>query len=282
MTGPEWGFHRGDRIVEHCSAVRALGGGRAYEVYEAFDEQMLVPVVVKIVRPHLVSDVGTLRGLAREVDLLGRLNHPVLVRGFHAALGTDRPYVALEFLPGPRLSTLVRTNGPLPADQLLPLGVDICTALHYLHRCAVVHLDVKPSNIIMDSTPRLIDLSIARSAPEASALDHVVGTDRYMSPEQCEATGAGPAADIWGLGVSLYEAAYGHRPFEDTEGERHPQRHDAPLPPPESSLFSEIVMACLQRDPGGRPSAREVMAALSALTESLPSPRIGFFRPRPR
>jgi serine/threonine protein kinase len=287
VTERSWGLSRGDALVEDCTVVRVLGGGRAYEVFEAFDDRMLVPVVVKVVRPHLTDDPGTLRGLQREVDLLGRLNHPVVVRGFHARTQGPRPYVALEFLPGPRLSTLIRTQGPLPLEQVLPLAVELCTALHYLHACEVVHLDVKPSNIIMDATPRLIDLSVARSVAAAAALDHPVGTDRYMAPEQCApAPGArpGPASDVWGLGATLYEAAFGFRPFPDSDETPHPQREAEPLAPPTShpSAVVEAFMACLHPDPAQRPSPAQLLATFAAAREDLPRPRIGFFRPRAR
>jgi serine/threonine protein kinase len=281
-----WGLSQGDALVEHCTVVRKLGGGRAYEAFEAFDARMQVPVVVKVVRPHLVEDRATLRGLQREVDLLGRLNHPVVVRGFHARTTGTRPYVALEYLPGPRLSTLIRTQGRLPLEQVLPLGIDLCTGLHYMHACDVVHLDVKPSNIIMDATPRLIDLSVARSVAAAAGLDHVIGTDRYMAPEQCDPAAGrppGPASDVWGLGATLYEALFGRRPFTDDAQQPHPQRIDDPAPPdagpPE---VVAAVMACLQRDPAARPTPVELIDVLAQARADLPRPRIGFFRPRSR
>ena len=100
--------------------------------------------------------------------MLERLAHPVVVRSFDAVLDGERPHVVLEHLDGPRLSTLLRSSARLPLDQLLPLGLEMCSALHYLSTESVVHLDVKPSNIIMGSPPRLIDLSIARTLDAAS------------------------------------------------------------------------------------------------------------------
>ena len=288
-----WGFRRGDEIIPGCTVVTKLGGGRAYEAFEAFDDRLLTPVVIKIVRPGLADDSSTLRGLSREVEMLGRLNHPVIVRGFHAATGGDRPYVAMEFLPGPRLSTLIRKQGALPLEQVLPLGVELCTALHYMHASHVVHLDVKPSNIIMDATPRLIDLSIARTTERAADLDHVVGTDRYMAPEQCDPprTGhPGAASDVWGLGATLYEAVCGQRAFPDPEvndelpEDRWPQLEFAPNPMPSTvqSAVAEPIMAALNRDPEDRPTPREMMESLASVFEALPRPRIGMFRPKPR
>jgi serine/threonine protein kinase len=117
-----WRLAEGDPIAPGLTALRLLGGGLRYEAYLAWDERLQSSVVVKVVRPELVDDERTLRGLAAEVDLLRRLEHPVIVRSFGAAVGGPRPHVILEHLEGPRLSTLVRRYGPLPAEQLLPLG----------------------------------------------------------------------------------------------------------------------------------------------------------------
>ena len=133
----------------------------------------------------------------------------MIVRGLHADLGGCRPYLAMERVPGPRLSSLIRKVRSVSVEQFLPLGMQIASALHYLHECGIVHLDVKPSNIIMDSTPRLIDFSIARGFDDAGILDHVVGTDQYLAPEQADPNGAfpvGPASDVWALGVTLIHA----------------------------------------------------------------------------
>src|SRR5690606_26629994 len=147
-------------------------------------------------------------------------------------------HLVLEHLEGPRLSTLIRRYGPLPPEQLVPLAVQLASALHYMHAEGVVHLDVKPSNTIMGAPPRLIDLSVARDFEELPGLRRAVGTDSHMAPEQClprELGPVGPAADVFGLGVTLYRAATGERPFPrgDAGGERAarwPQLEHDPAP----------------------------------------------------
>jgi eukaryotic-like serine/threonine-protein kinase len=287
-----WSFAHGDEIVPGLSAIKLLGGGNAYEAYLGWDEHLFAPVVVKIVRPDQVDDAATLRGLERETDMVGRLNHPVIVRGFRAVLDGPRPYLVLESLDGPRLSTLVRRYGKLPLHQLLPLGLEMCSALHYLRASGVVHLDVKPSNIIMGSPPRLIDLSIARSVEAAARLTHVIGTDAYLPPEQADPqrTGVpGPPADVWGLGATLFEAAAGYRPFEDGSpdedaplAERFPQLVTAPFELPED--FPEQVVkpvyACLEYDPANRPTPAELAGVLEPLVDALPKPKLGGFKPK--
>ena len=286
-----WGLAVGDEVVPHCTVQSLLGGGRSYEAYLAFDDRLLTPVVVKIVRPHLVDDPGTLGGLRREVDLIGRLNHPVIVRGFRAQTDGDRPHIVLERLMGPRLSTLLRKYGRLPLDQLLPLGMELASAVHYLGGAGTVHLDIKPSNIIMGTVPRLIDLSIARSVEAAAALDHVVGTDRYLAPEQCDPprTGRpGPASDVWGLGATLFEAVAGFRAFPDGTGDpsapaedRWPQlaQPAAPLPRDVPAPLADLLLRALSPDPADRPLPVAMFDELEALVARLPRPTLGLFRP---
>ena len=276
----------GDELVPRCWVQSILGGGYAYEAYACFDERLLASVVVKAVRPHLVDDASTRRTLERETGILGRVNHPVIVRGLHADLGGPRPYLAMERVPGPRLSSLLRKYGPLSVEQFLPLGMQLASALHYLHQNNIVHLDVKPSNIIMDSTPRLIDFSIARSFDDAGKLDHVVGTDQYLAPEQADPSGTnavGPASDIWALGVTLIHAITGDRPFSanrvresDTPHERWPQLIEEPLEhvPGLPDDIAEVVLSCLERDPTRRPTSAQIFDAFDPWAERLPRPRL--------
>jgi eukaryotic-like serine/threonine-protein kinase len=282
----EWGFDEGAEISPGRYALKLLGGGRRYEAYLAFDEVLLATVVVKILRPSRARDERALQGLACELRSLQALNHPVIARGFGGVLRGERPHICVEFLEGPRLSTLIRKFGPLPVEQLIPLAVQLCSALHYMHARRMVHLDVKPKNIIMGAPPRLIDLSIARSFRDAAALDVAVGTDAYMAPEQCvPARGrVGAPADIWGLGVTLHEAVTGEIPFpRGSDDERRPQIKLAPQPLDGRApgAIADLVDRCLRRDPRERPTARDVNERLEPLVAALPR-RVVLSRFRPR
>jgi len=196
----------------------------------------------------------------------------------------------LENLDGPRLSTLIRKHGPPPLQQLLPLGLELASALHYLRQRDIVHLDVKPSNIIMGAPPRLIDLSIARSTERAAALTHGVGTDLYMAPEQCDPPRTGhpvPASDVWGLGATLFHAVAGYRPFargvDDAEApadKRWPQLLDRPMILPETVplAVAELVEDCLAYVPEHRPTPPQVAERLEPLLGALPRPRLAGFK----
>lgn len=292
-TESRWRFEEGDEIAPGLTAIKLLGGGYRYEAYLAWSEHLRALVVTKVVRPGLVGDERTLSGLADEVGFLGRLSHPVLLRSFGHELEGPRPHVVLEHLEGPRLSTLVRRYGPLGPEQLVPLALQLCAAIHYLAAEGVVHLDVKPSNIIMGGPPRLIDLSVARTVEQCGELRSAVGTDSYMAPEQCIPDGdlrVGPAADVWGVGVTLYRAACGERPFSkgdpDSEvpEERWPQLVEDPLDLRELAPdeIAEPVMGCLASPPELRPTPGELAERLELVLEGLPRPKISRLKPRIR
>lgn len=266
-----WGFEPGTELGDGRTAIRLLGGGERFEAWLGWDALLCAPVVLKLLRPDEAGSGRARMAIAREAAVLRGLAHPGIVRIFGADLEGDRPYLVLEFLDGPRLSTLIRRYGPLTREQLVPLAVEMGSALGYLHNEGQVHLDVKPQNLIMGAPPRLIDLSIARRIDEVDRLAGPLGTDAYMAPEQCLVDllpTIGPWTDVWGLGATLYQAANGRRPFRARRGdERHPQLDEDPAPfhARVPVTIASIVRACLARDPAARPSLGELMDAFDEL-----------------
>jgi serine/threonine protein kinase len=278
-----WGFAEGEDIAPGRQAVRLLGGGNRYEAWLAWDERMRALVVAKLIRPDQADDESARGTLAREAAMLERLAHPLLVRSFGSDADGPRPQLVLEFVEGPRLSTLIRRFG-LVLEQVVPLALNLCSALHYMAEEGVVHLDVKPRNIIMAGSPRLIDLSIARPLGELHSLTGPAGTDAYMAPEQADTARRaeiGPPSDVWGLGVTVHEAFTGRLPYpRPSEDDRHPQLIHRPrmadgVPPKLESL----VLSCLEERPADRPTAAELGDALEPFVAALPAPKLGRFRP---
>lgn len=292
MTDParsSWGLSEGDEIVPGRHAVRLLGGGRRYEAYLAWDDDLHHLVTVKVVRPGRVGHRGTLEGLAGEARALDALRHPGLVRGFDAVLDGPRPHLVLEFLEGPRVSTYIRRE-VVAVEQVLSLALQLAAVLHYVGGRGWVHLDVKPRNVIMAGPPRLIDLSVARTIEQARRDPGPIGTAGYMAPEQCDPDRAdeiGPAADVWGLGATVHELAGGRRAFPEPGRddaplrERYPQLAADPVPLPRGTPAPLVaaIRACLERRPGDRPTAAELAAELEPIVDALPRPRLGMLRP---
>ncbi|RYB89999.1 serine/threonine protein kinase [Nocardioides oleivorans] len=286
-----WKLAEGEDLAPGLSALRRLGGGSAYEAWLCFDEVTWSAVVVKVLRPSQVDDESSRRGLRREVLALRTVNHPVVVRSLRDGQDGERPHVVLEHVDGPRLSSLVRRHGRLQEQQYLPLAIDVASALHYLRHLGWTHLDIKPSNVIMGAPARLIDLSVARLEEDARRLRHPIGTDAYMAPEQADPTGEHApsyAADVWGLGATLFHAVAGRRPFAHGDPDaddvrlRFPQLVQAPGPLPDGvpGPVADVLDACLQRDPDRRPLPHEVADALEPVLAGLPRGSLAAFRVR--
>ena len=281
MSDASWNFEQGDQIVPGRIALDHLGGGYDYETYLGWDEHLFSTIVVKIIRPDLTEKERALRHLVREASILQSLGHPVVPRCFDVQEDGDRPHLVLEYLEGDTLGSLLRF-GTLSLEQLIPLAVSVCGALHYLHAEGYVHLDVKPSNIVMDVPPRLIDFSIARTIEDAADLQVDVGSSDYMAPEQCRPGERGkvqPGSDMWGLGVTLYQALVGKLPYpegvrdhDDPEVE-YPQLVEKPEYPPLDvpQQLVEPLMRCLEDDPADRPTPAELANELEPLLALLPT-----------
>ncbi|MGZ8622963.1 MAG: serine/threonine-protein kinase [Actinomycetota bacterium] len=286
-----WNLGEGEDIVPGRTAMRLLGSSRVHDVYAAWDETLLGVIAVKMLRPDWVDDARAKRALATEAAVLRRLVHPSFPRCYDEVLDAEHPHLALELVEGPRLSTVIRRQGRLGVAQAIPLVLQIASAIHYMSTKDMVHLDVKPKNVMMAPPPRLIDLSVARSIEAARATTGPVGTDRYLAPEQAGtglASQIGHATDVWGLGATIHESLSGKRPFPDGDASasgpaRFPQliRDPGSLPRDVPETLARLIRASLERRPQDRPTAAEIVHELDPLTEAIPpQPILGKVRVR--
>jgi serine/threonine protein kinase len=280
--GPQesWRFRANDEIDDDLVAIRHLGGGERYEVFEAWDRRLFCRVAAKVLRPHRVREERALAALRREGGIGSRLVHPNLVRVLRWTDAGPRPHLVLELVTARSVEDHLEEIGPLRAAETCLLGIRVLAALQYMHAEGVLHLDVKPANVTMGDPPRLLDLSLAREGTSLR-LDRSVGTREYMSPEQCRRESLTPATDLFGLGATLYEALTAMQPFSqgvaDAEdlAARYPQLSEEPMPLGEIAAgtprqLEDVVMRCLERDPARRPrTARECAVELEQVIESL-------------
>jgi serine/threonine protein kinase len=283
VAATSWEFEEGAPIAKGRSVLKRFHTqSELYDTYLVWDEWRYAIMVAKLIRPDRVGDGSAHRALHREVRALKRLQHPAVVRAFDAEPHGPHPHVLLEHLEGFNLRSVVHRQGPLPTEQILPLALHMASALHYFASESYVHLDVKPENIIMGVPPKLIDLSLARSAKDCENIKSAVGTDAFMAPEQCmPGAGApiGPPADVWGLGATLYYASTHTLPFPRppreerySPADRWPQLADDPVPLPEAipEPLREIIWQALRRQPDERPTASELAVALEPLVSEQP------------
>jgi serine/threonine protein kinase len=211
----------------------------------------------------------------READILVALAHPNIVRCF----GVDGlSNLLMEYLEGPSLHQLLKTRPKrrLGINDALRISIYIGAALSHVHDRGLLHLDVKPSNIVVvRGRPILCDFGIARwqAVPRPSG---VRGTEGYVAPEECRLEEITPAADIFGLGVTLYELLTGNMPFpEKRDEEPYPQISQPPASVRQHRVavpvgLEKLVLSCLGRDPKGRPTLAALLPALHRYISSGP------------
>jgi serine/threonine protein kinase len=185
------------------------------DLYDAWSEERACRCVVKVVRPDRRGHKETAERLLREGRWLREFSHPHLVRAYET-VKTPEPLVVLETLGGETLSHLIQRLKRRPAaTDVALLGVQLCSAVHYLHGRGLLHLDLKPSNVVVEcGRAKVLDLSVARPPGPAPP---GVGTFCYLAPEQARGGRLTTAADVWGIGVTLYEVACGDVPFDRGE-----------------------------------------------------------------
>ncbi len=202
---------------------QTLGRGGMAEVFRVFDLQRKVPLAIKVLYEDLAEDEYFLRRFSREGRTLEKLQHPNIVRFYGMAEDKDRVFMLMDFVDGITLRKEIKSAGgkPFSDKRILKIMGPICSALHYAHQMNMVHCDIKPANIMIEKTGKvmLADFGIARQAEGTTTMTLAgAGTPAYMAPEQVNEENPTPQSDIYALGVVLYEMATGgQRPFD---GER--------------------------------------------------------------
>ena len=274
--------------------VSPLGAGGMGEVYRARDTRLDRTVAVKILPEHLSSNAEARQRFDREARAISSLNHPNICTLYDVGHQDGVDFLVMEFLEGETLSDRL-AKGPLPAEQVLKYGIEICEGLEKAHRGGVTHRDLKPGNVMLTKTgAKLMDFGLAKSSSQSGAPASgltltspvasrpltqegmVVGTFQYISPEQIEGKEADARSDIFGLGAVLYEMATGKRAFDGKTTtsviaailERDPAPIFAVQPTLPRALDS-VVKTCLAKDPEERwQSAHDVKLQLKSIATS--------------
>lgn len=277
--------------------ISPLGAGGMGEVYRARDTRLDRTVAVKILPTHLSDDPEAKQRFDREARSISSLSHPNICQLFDVGHQDGTDYLVMEFLEGETLAARI-TRGPLPTDQWLKIGVELCDGLDRAHKTGVVHRDLKPANVMLTkSGAKLMDFGLAKATEEAvtpaSSLTQtlnspgsatpltqagtVVGTFQYMAPEQVEGKPADTRSDIFSLGAVLYEMATGKRAFDGKTTasviaailERDPAPISTIQPTSPASL-DRLVKSCLAKDPDDRwQTAHDVKLQLQNLRDSV-------------
>ncbi|MDH3676286.1 MAG: protein kinase, partial [Anaerolineae bacterium] len=254
---------------------RKLGEGGMGEVWLATDTVLDRQVALK--RPGISPSSGGAERLLQEARLLASLNHPNItaIYDFFIDQGESNFYLVMEYVEGKDLSEIIRTDTPLPLDIILEVTSGMLQALSYAHKQGVVHRDVKPANVMIGNDVKLTDFGLAnlRSMLQRGT-GFVAGTPAYMAPEQIEGRPTDGRADLYSLGVMLFELLSGGQlPFDYADEDEMMEAHLHASPPPLSQfvpdiplVLEQIILRLLAKDPAERyPSAEAVLETLDAI-----------------
>src|SRR6476469_6126881 len=242
-----------------------LGRGGMSTVVLAFDRRLEREVAVKLLAEHLADDDQFVSRFRREALAAAKLVHPNIVQVFD--FGTDetsqRQFIVMEFVDGHSCAELLRDRGPMAPRDAVEILTQACRGLDYAHRNGVIHRDVKPGNLMVntESVVKLADFGIAKAAEQSdiTKVGSVLGTAAYLSPEQARGEPAGPASDLYALGVVSYQLLAGRLPYEAASltdlarlQETSPPPRLDELNPDVSAPLAEAIMVALHRDPEHR------------------------------
>lgn len=273
---------------------RQLATGGSADVFLARDQLLNRPVAVKVLNATLSEDQDFVERLRREAQLVASLNHQNIVGVFDQGEQDGAPFIVMEYVDGRSLADILRSEGRLHPDRAATIAVDVAAALDAAHRQGMVHMDVKPGNVLITSEGqvKLADFGIAKALNEGSETDltaesgTVMGTATYLSPEQAQGQKVGPRSDVYSLAVVLYEMMTGRPPFIGDTPVEIARKHVEEAPQAPHRLGVEIAQSLeaitlkgLAKSPVNRyPSVRDFAADLKrylagahSLTDNAPS-----------
>jgi serine/threonine-protein kinase len=312
-SGPRERAHHpllGSVLASRFEITGLMRAGGMAQLFSAVDLQTKARVAVKIMHPSLAAEPELVKRFALEARLAAQLHHEHIVELIHVGDDPELLFIAMELLGGEDLSVRLKQRGRMPETQAAAIAVAVSSALAYAHSLGVVHRDIKPANVMLCSGERgdlvkLLDfgvakvldrsesteLSIAKSA--ITVAGDVVGTPRYMSPEQGRAAPVDHRTDLYALGVVLYELVTGRVPFDGETALQIVARHvrDAPVPPRELIAdlhpgLEALILRLLEKEPTRRPQSStevrvELLSLMPQLAASIASATSRWLQPSP-
>jgi serine/threonine protein kinase len=249
----------GSIFAERYQIIEEVGRGGMGNVYKALDKELGEKVALKLLKPEIAADDRLIERFRNELRFARKITHKNVCRMYDLSKFERTPYITMEYVSGEDLKTTLRRVGPLSTGKAVYISKQVCEGLSEAHKLGVVHRDLKPQNIMIDKKghAHIMDFGIARSmkAKGVTTSGMMIGTPDYMSPEQVEGKPVDVRADIYAMGVILYEMSTGTTPFHgDTalsvaikhtrEKPRNPRELNDQIP----IQLSNIILKCMEKN----------------------------------
>ncbi|MEV0404912.1 serine/threonine-protein kinase [Actinoallomurus sp. NPDC050550] len=280
----------GSLVNDRYRLLEMIGQGSMGTVWRAHDETLDREVAVKeVLLPPELDDQerAELSALAMdEARSTARLRHPGVITIFDVIEHDGAPMIVMELIEGRSLAEILREEVRLPPERVAEIGAAVLAALREAHAAGIVHRDLKPANVLItDQRVVVTDFGIARRIGEITIAEpgEMSGTPAFVSPEQAQNAAASPAADLWSLGATLYNALEGHPPYQggDYASVLLALLTQEPEPPRSAGPLTPLIVSLLQKDPARRATAEDAAAALDRVLNPEETPAASFLPPAP-
>jgi serine/threonine protein kinase len=281
LERPPVGLSRGTLFAGRYEVIEELGRGGMGRVYKVYDQKLKEVIGLKLIHPEISVNSQAIDRFRNELRYARKIGHRHVGRMFDLGEQDSQFFITMEYVEGENLKSFIRRSGHLTPRKAISLAKQVCEGLAEAHRLGVIHRDLKPQNIMIDreGSARIMDFGIARftEAEGITGSGVMIGTPEYMSPEQVETGDVDKRADIYALGVILYEMVTGHVPFagdtplavlikHKSETPRNPQETN----PLVSLAVTRVILKCLEKDRGRRyQSAEELHQDLTKAEQGL-------------
>jgi serine/threonine protein kinase/Tfp pilus assembly protein PilF len=273
----------GSTFAKRYQIIEELGKGGMGRVYKALDKEVNEKIALKLIKPEIATDKKTIDRFRNELKLARKIGHKNVCRMYDLNREEGAYYITMEYVSGEDLKSFIRRSGMLSIGKSITIAKQICEGLSEAHRLGVVHRDLKPQNIMIDSdgNVRIMDFGIARSLKTKGITGSgiMIGTPEYMSPEQVEGKDVDQRSDVYSLGVIMYEMVTGQVPFagETTLSVAVKHKTEAPPDPIEindqvSKDLSRIILKCMEKEKGKRfQQAQDLLMELTQIERGIPT-----------
>ncbi len=271
-------FSPGDSFGPRYKIIEEVGRGGMGRVYKAEDKELGITVALKMIHPEYSARTHIIKRFKKETLLARSISHENVIRIYDMGEVDKIKFISMDFIKGQSLKDLILTSGRLSVETAISITKQICEALIVAHQKGVIHRDLKPQNILVDSSGKVYvtDFGVAKSVEvmEDSAPGIIIGTIQYISPEQAKGEKADTLSDLYSLGIIMYEMLTGEKPFKAETYTGYIQKHIHEKPKPPSKInpnipayLEKIILKCLEKDKNNRyQEAQEIITDLEEQT----------------